>query len=407
MSTITIGFIPRDRFCRAAECLQRIFDCTKIPFNLIVLDTKVPQNYRKSIEGILKNRKNIEIIYVDEYLDSFQARNMLIEKTEDDFICFIENDVYVEDGWLSYLLKACEEHPADVAVPLIFEPHGKSNIVHFDVRLGSISTVNDQEGSKLEILPMDRDKEMDRHNGNRRSAELIESHCILFRRRVLDRISFTAERISSSDCHIYLSLELYEEGVPIVFEPKSHVTFLAPPPIYPDEKEFYCKYWDPDLSIQTRARIINKWNLVDCPETLAFVKSRLRLAAVNDPNDQLNYLSVFLYQVEIAIDEISGIVPRGETFILADEAQFNIEDMVKDRHAMPFIEKNGQYWGRPLDDKTAIMEFERLKEQGAKFIVFGWPVFWWFDCYPEFYKYIRTKFRCVFENERLLVFNLR
>lgn len=32
MSTVTIGFIPRERFSVAAKCLQRIYDCTSYPF---------------------------------------------------------------------------------------------------------------------------------------------------------------------------------------------------------------------------------------------------------------------------------------------------------------------------------------------------------------------------------------
>ncbi|HEX8249128.1 MAG TPA: hypothetical protein VF599_13205, partial [Pyrinomonadaceae bacterium] len=76
------------------------------------------------------------------------------------------------------------------------------------------------------------------------------------------------------------------------------------------------------------------------------------------------------------------------------------------RRSLPFLEKEGKYWGPPPDDETAIIEMERLRQSGAAFIVFAWNAFWWFDYYKEFDKHLRSKYRCVLENERLVVFVL-
>ena len=67
----------------------------------------------------------------------------------------------------------------------------------------------------------------------------------------------------------------------------------------------------------------------------------------------------------------------------------------------------GQYWGAPPDDATAIKELERLQRSGASFMVFAWPAFWWFDHYPGLCEHLRSKFRCVLENERLVALDLR
>ncbi|MGH7801487.1 MAG: hypothetical protein ACREOW_12835 [Thermodesulfobacteriota bacterium] len=68
MSTITIGFVARERFSVASECLQRIFDCTHIPFNLIVVDCNIPQVYWQQMEKVLRGRSNVRVIYTDRYL---------------------------------------------------------------------------------------------------------------------------------------------------------------------------------------------------------------------------------------------------------------------------------------------------------------------------------------------------
>ena len=107
-----------------------------------------------------------------------------------------------------------------------------------------------------------------------------------------------------------------------------------------------------------------------------------------------------------ATQEIVESIPPGKTFILVDEAQWGI-DGVGDRHAIPFVERDGQYWGPPPDDASALSELERLRGLGASFIVFGWPAFWWLDYYSEFHRLFGSQCRCIIKNSRLIIFDLQ
>jgi hypothetical protein len=89
-----------------------------------------------------------------------------------------------------------------------------------------------------------------------------------------------------------------------------------------------------------------------------------------------------------------------------DENQWGASPLT-DRRAIPFLEQDGQYWGRPEDDETAIRELERLRLAGPAFLAVGWPAFWWLDFYTAWHRHLRSNFRCVLENERLVVFDLR
>ena len=80
---------------------------------------------------------------------------------------------------------------------------------------------------------------------------------------------------------------------------------------------------------------------------------------------------------------------------------------IRDRQVLPFLEREGQYWGPPPDDETAINELARLRQAGANFIVFAWPAFWWLAYYAGFHRHLRSTFRCVLDNNRLVVFDLR
>jgi hypothetical protein len=114
----------------------------------------------------------------------------------------------------------------------------------------------------------------------------------------------------------------------------------------------------------------------------------------------------WLEQVSLIRQEIATLVPSEATFILVDEQCLG-NDVAAGRRAIPFLERGGEYWGPPPDDRTAIRELDRLRQSGASFAVFGWPAFWWLDHYAELHQYLRSQFGCLLENDRVIIFDLR
>jgi SAM-dependent methyltransferase len=112
--------------------------------------------------------------------------------------------------------------------------------------------------------------------------------------------------------------------------------------------------------------------------------------------------------LNLAIQEISSIIPPGTEFILVDDAKLGwFGEDTAGRRAIPFLEKEGVYWGAPPNDMTAIQELERLRKTGVIFMAFGFPAFWWLDYYTDLNHHLRSNFRCVLENDRLVVFHLQ
>jgi O-methyltransferase len=98
--------------------------------------------------------------------------------------------------------------------------------------------------------------------------------------------------------------------------------------------------------------------------------------------------------------EVSRVVPPGTPFLLVDAQQFGWD-------AVPFLERDGAYWGPPADSATAISELERLRHTGAAFIVFGWPGFWWLTHYADFARYLNVKYECSWRSKDVVIFDLR
>jgi hypothetical protein len=113
-----------------------------------------------------------------------------------------------------------------------------------------------------------------------------------------------------------------------------------------------------------------------------------------------------LERLRLATQELEAAIPPSSTFILVDE-QGSPTLLTRDPRVPVLLDNGEQYTGPAPDDETAIREVEQLREAGARFLVVAWPAFWWLDYYTGMHQHLRSRFRCLLENERLVVFDLR
>jgi len=151
-----------------------------------------------------------------------------------------------------------------------------------------------------------------------------------------------------------------------------------------------------------------KKHLADHPKLKAEVaQTRSQQLSVVHPRYWLaaNYRLDILRQLPVISQDLSRIIPDRTTFVLVDQGGLD-ENPLPKCHRFHFPERNGQYWGLPADDATAISELERMRASGARFIVFIDQTFWWLDYYAGFGRHLRENFRVALENDNLLVFDL-
>ncbi|MEJ7785934.1 MAG: glycosyltransferase family A protein [Solirubrobacteraceae bacterium] len=112
------------------------------------------------------------------------------------------------------------------------------------------------------------------------------------------------------------------------------------------------------------------------------------------------------FRLARAVEELDSVVGRDAPFVLIDGCELALERS-SGRPVIPFLERDGEYWGRPEDDAHAIEELDRLRSAGARFVVVAWTAFWWSEAYPAFFDHLRERFRCRLDNERLLILELQ
>jgi hypothetical protein len=76
--------------------------------------------------------------------------------------------------------------------------------------------------------------------------------------------------------------------------------------------------------------------------------------------------------LDLTRQELAALIPPQEAFILVDQETLR-EEIAVGRPAIPFLERDGQYWGLPPDDSTAICELERWCREQASSSLDGRP----------------------------------
>lgn len=81
---------------------------------------------------------------------------------------------------------------------------------------------------------------------------------------------------------------------------------------------------------------------------------------------------------------IFALPPNGETVIVIDHDGLR-NYLAGSRRGMPFVERDGRYWGLPEDDAEAVRELERQrKEAPAQFLALATSSLWFLDRFPVF-----------------------
>jgi hypothetical protein len=379
--SVTIGWFPRERFTIAAESLETLLaHSPSCP--LIIVDPATPPRYMHEIKKVLGDHP-AEVIHADHPLLPAVSKNLILDRVKTDYVALVENDVLFTPGWLEGLLAACEQEPADVAAPIIYDGREKKN--HFDKHLGEIR-LSESEPGKREVIPLKKERNSAQ---KRERVHFVEQHCLLFRTKVFECIGRFDEQLNTRD-EVDLSVALYDAGCTVVLEPATQIHYVPPTSRPdPDELPFYLKRWDLDRAVLSRERIRERWNLVDTPGDLGFVQYRNLIARLPEVRRDLEALTD----------------PSQVTLLLEDGDWWGT-DITDNLAVKPFPELNGHFGGFPASESAAIEALDRELSSGVTRVVVGYPAFWWFDYLPGLQSRLE-KLDTVRQDSLMRVFDVR
>ena len=245
-SDVTIVVVPREQFSKAQISLESIYAATPQPFRLVYVDGNSPRSLRRYFEQ-QASALGFKLIRTENYLTSNEARNIGLGEIRTKYVAFIDNDVFVQPGWLAALLRCAEETDAWVVGPLYCYGtdglDGKPHTVH--VAGADLRFVDDDRTRRL--------KEKGRHVNRpvaevrcalrREPIDLVEFHCMLVRTDTFDRLGPLDEKLLSFCDHVDFCLAVRQAGGSVYFEPDAVVTHLAPPPFAPMDLPYFLLRW--------------------------------------------------------------------------------------------------------------------------------------------------------------------
>ena len=380
--TVTIGFVPRERYELAAESLTTLLDNTPEPYELIVVAPAIPARYRHEMDEVLRRRPRTRVLEVDRPLLPAASKNVVLEHASGEYVAFVENDVLYPPGWLDALQAACEEFPANVASPLIRE--GRGSHEHFDHHLGHIEPQGPDRPLRIHGISAPRNAVTERTR-----VDFVEQHCLLYRRSALDRIAPFDEELNTRD-EVDVSLALWSCEQVVVLEPSVRVNYV-PPTTSPAEDElgYFRIRWDLDRAAASRERIRQRWNLVDTPGDLGFVRARNHLISLPDMHR-----------------ELAALVDTGGRTILLENGEWFGTETTRGLDLVPYTDWNGEFGGFPADDVSALEELDRQVVAGARQLAVAWPAAWWLDHLPALRTRLERSARIVRDDDRLTVYAL-
>jgi hypothetical protein len=225
----TVVMVPRERFSAMLESVQSILDSLSPRTRFIVLAGQTPTEVMGPLRNLQK-RGGFELVETDGVLLAPRARNLARSLVDTKYTCFVDNDLFVQPGWLEALEANANRNSAAAVAPLTLIGPAKDVEIH---HAGSeLSVFEDQMGRvrlksihRLDGVPL-REAEANDFYGIPETADEFEYHCALLQTDVIHEMGGHDERQTKHD-HLNDSLRIKMLGHKITFERDARVMYQA------------------------------------------------------------------------------------------------------------------------------------------------------------------------------------
>jgi glycosyltransferase involved in cell wall biosynthesis len=247
--SVAIIIIPRDRFSMFPRCVEALYAYTHVQFRIIVVVGNADRTTQQYLRQLQVQKDNVSIVLVDRLLMQGEARNVALRQVNERFCVVLENDTIVHENWLAPMLECMREEAAAVVTPLILWYRG----IHaagcmFEEREENGAVVFSHKIMYTEI--------------RRKRIDYPENHCVLLDRQLLPGIDIFDD-VEPFDVDLGLMLRKY--GHSVFVEPRSVVTYSAPPPLEVRDIRPFKLRWDAMSWEALNRKFMHKWGVTYDP----------------------------------------------------------------------------------------------------------------------------------------------
>ncbi len=266
---VTIIVVPRERFSYSRESLESVYANTQVPFGLIYVDGNSPKNIQAYLAA-QSQLKNFNLIRTKDYLSPNQARNLGLAAVDTKYVVFLDNDVYVEPGWLEKLIDCAEATDAAAVCPLVC--CGEKPIS--EQKHNAICLAGGEAKIYLEIRKTTACRKVHyryyvanyllagvKDRLQRRECELAKFHTLLVRTDLFAAIGQLDEKLLSTKEDIDFCLAIIKARKQIYCEPNSVVTCIEAKNLSLADLAYFELRWSDAWELSSLKHFNQKWDL--------------------------------------------------------------------------------------------------------------------------------------------------
>src|SRR5437868_6412869 len=178
--------VPRESYSVSESMLETLLEHTPAPRRIVVVDGGSPARLRRRLE-LLATAGDFTFVHRDAVLTANEARNLAMEHVATRYVCFLDNDTFVDEGWLEGLERCADETGAWLVSAAVLWGRRDSWSIHYAG--GTCHIASDSGGRRFE----EHNTYMHQPVGvldtlTRVPTEYVEPHCLLARVDALRRI---------------------------------------------------------------------------------------------------------------------------------------------------------------------------------------------------------------------------
>jgi GT2 family glycosyltransferase len=257
----TLVVVPRETFSQSCDSLRNVLSSLDPEQPVVVVDGKTPSKIAEELRRIAEDRP-VTFVRTDRYVSPNEARNIGAAHARTEYVVFVDNDLFVEPGWLLKLEECAEETGASAVGPLycIGQPIGE--VVHMaggPNRLAPSESGGRRHVERHDYVGFRRDELPE--DLCRQETELLEFHCMLVRRSILASLGPLDPELKALHEHCDLCLLIQQSGGSVWIEPAAVVTYVPPRRLERTDYPYWFRRWSDDWSRGSIDHFWAKWEV--------------------------------------------------------------------------------------------------------------------------------------------------
>ncbi|MFH1593324.1 MAG: glycosyltransferase family 2 protein [Candidatus Omnitrophota bacterium] len=98
------------------ECIESVKKFTHHPYHLIIIDNGSLEPTRIYLDRLVEESDNLQLLRNEHNLGFVKAINQGIAHSKAPYVCLLNNDAYVTDNWLMFLIETIESGSDDMGI---------------------------------------------------------------------------------------------------------------------------------------------------------------------------------------------------------------------------------------------------------------------------------------------------